>query len=473
MTSPVVRLCSWVSLGSSVLVAGCASSQVATPRQVADRVEQDTGYPTREALAEPDFPPGVSTADGLTEEEAVATALWNNPSFQESLADLGIARADVAQAGLLRNPVLSLLFPWGPKQLEATAKWPIDAIWQRPGRIAAARASAEVIAERLVAGALHLAAETKLAYAELVRARNFDQLTADTARLSRRIAELARSRLDAGDISELEEDAIATDAARADLDARRATLDVALAENRLQQLMGLADASPSRSVPMADDRAPTAASCMDVPATDLERAALAARPDLRAVELEIEAGGKRLGWERSRTFSFLAVLDLNSLGKEGVEVGPGLETDFGLFDRNQPGVMRATADLDRARARYQTTRLAILRDLRDARAALQTSSAAADEWRQQLRPRLERQAAQTERAYEAGEMSYLAVIEALRRLNLGRISELDAAAAMKRSIISGRRDRRAPRHDDRCDGAGGRHARGGRQPHRGSRRSTR
>ncbi len=419
---------------SSLCAVGCASTGAATPRQVSDRVKQETGHPTRESLGEPGFPPGVSLDDGLTQDEAVATALWNNPSFQESLADLGIARADVAQAGLLRNPVLTLFLPWGPKQLEATLKWPLEAIWQRPGRIAAARASAEAIAERLVAGALNLVADTKLAYADLQRARSFDQLTGDSARLSRRIAELARSRLDAGDISELEEDAIATDAARADLDARRASLDVVLAENRLQQLMGVTEAFGSRSLPMADDAAPASA-CVEVAASDLERAALASRPDLRAVELEIEAVTKRLGWERSRTLLFLAVLDLNSQGEEGVELGPGLETDFGLFDRNQAGVLRAHADLDRARARYQATRLAILRDLRDARATLQTSSAAAAEWRQQLRPRLERQAAQTERAYEAGEMSYLNVIEALRRLNQGRISELDAATAMRRSII--------------------------------------
>jgi hypothetical protein len=60
----------------------------------------------------------------VTADEAVAVALWNNAAFQASLNDLGFARADLAEAGLLANPVLSLLLPVGPKQLEATLRWP-------------------------------------------------------------------------------------------------------------------------------------------------------------------------------------------------------------------------------------------------------------------------------------------------------------------------------------------------------------
>ena len=81
--------------------------------------------------------PGVD--DGLNQTEAVAIALWNNADFQASLTDLGFARADLVEAGLLRNPVLSLLFPVGPKRLEATLKWPIETLWERPLRIRGGR----------------------------------------------------------------------------------------------------------------------------------------------------------------------------------------------------------------------------------------------------------------------------------------------------------------------------------------------
>jgi cobalt-zinc-cadmium efflux system outer membrane protein len=68
------------------------------------------------------FRRAVVVDDDLTQDEAVAVALWNNPDFQVQLANLGFARADLLEAGLLQNSVLSLLLPVGPKQLEATLK---------------------------------------------------------------------------------------------------------------------------------------------------------------------------------------------------------------------------------------------------------------------------------------------------------------------------------------------------------------
>jgi hypothetical protein len=48
----------------------------------------------------------------------------------------------------------------------------------------------------------------------------------------------------------------------------------------------------------------------------------------------------------------VGLLDMNGEGKAGFEMGPGVETDFALFDRNQAGVIRANAELARGRARY-------------------------------------------------------------------------------------------------------------------------
>src|SRR5712692_10040857 len=45
------------------------------------------------------LPDGVSLADGLSEDAAVAVALWNNATFHADLAALGIARADLVEAG--------------------------------------------------------------------------------------------------------------------------------------------------------------------------------------------------------------------------------------------------------------------------------------------------------------------------------------------------------------------------------------
>jgi outer membrane protein, heavy metal efflux system len=414
--------------------AACASAGGAPgPEQVSERLQSLIGHPARASAAEPALPPDVRIDDGLTRDEAVAIALWNSPAFQADLADLGIARAEVQQAGLLRNPVLSLLFPWGPKQLEATLRWPIDTLWQRPRRVAAARSSAEAVAARLTASGLGLAADAKVALIDLGAALDTAALAADLVTLARNIARLVDSRFRAGDISRLEAETAALDAERAKQAATRADLDVTLARNRLHHVLGLDALAPPAALKPAAPSTPPPISCG--PPEILERDALAARPDLRAAELDIEAAGSRLGWEKSRVFSLVAILDANAEGKEGFEVGPGLETDFGLIDRNQPGVTRAAAELSRAQAKYRETRLRIRRDMNDAVARLAQASVAAVTWRDQIRPALERHAEQFQRAYEAGEVSYLAVLEITRRLNDARTRELEASAEAARAIV--------------------------------------
>ena len=80
--------------------------------------------------------------------------------------------------------------------------------------------------------------------------------------------------------------------------------------------------------------------------------ALASRPDVRAAELRVEAAAKKLGWERSRILALSAVLDANGSGSEGFEAGPGVEGSIPLFDRNQGGRARASADLEVASRQY-------------------------------------------------------------------------------------------------------------------------
>ena len=110
--------------------------------------------PLRLDAATNQLPAGIEMADGIDADEAVALALWNNPLFQENLSKLGLARGDLAQAGLLANPTLSVLFPLGPKQLEFTATFPLEALWLRPRRVAIARLEAERVANGLVQNGL-------------------------------------------------------------------------------------------------------------------------------------------------------------------------------------------------------------------------------------------------------------------------------------------------------------------------------
>ena len=104
--------------------------------------------------------------------------------------------------------------------------------------------------------------------------------------------------------------------------------------------------------------------------TDLLKLAGAARPDVRAAELAVEAAGARLGWERSRVLALTAVLDANGQGRQGFEAGPGIDVGLPLFNRNQGGQLRGESELQRATAAYTQLQQQVGLDVREATAVV-------------------------------------------------------------------------------------------------------
>ena len=360
--------------------------------------------------------------------EAVALALWNNADFQVRLTELGFARADLLEAGLLQNPVLSLLFPVGPKQLEATLLWPVEVLWERPRRVAAANLAADRVASGLEQVGLDLVAEVKAAYIELALAEDLARLTAEAAVQWARIDELTRSRLVAGDISELEARSATIDAARARQESARARLAVPVVENALRGLLGLA-LEPT-SVTIAPDQRSADACAAELTLLDT---ALASRPDARAAEIGVEEAARRLGWERSRVVALTAALDVNSEGREGFELGPGIDVGLPLFDRNQGGRERGEVELQRASRAYLAARQRVATEVRDAVARLEQEREMVGTWRDAIVRPLEVQVEAAELAYADGDVSYLFVLEMARQLTEARIALRESEAGLARA----------------------------------------
>jgi len=407
----------------------CATASAPPPADVAESIRTRTGANVRLGGAEsPAIPAGVQVDDGLSRDEAVAIALWNNAAFQVSASQLGFARADLADAGIISNPVLSLLFPWGPKQLEWTLRWPAEVLWERPKRVAAAKLSADASAQSLVQSGLDLVLAVRLAYADLALAIDRQRLAEEAATTLQRIDTLTQSRLAAGDIAELDARAARVDAVRSALDFERAVHDVTIARERLRLLLGLGadDRSLERLQASADPER-----CGEPP--DLMKRALAARPDLRAAELTVEAAGARLGWERSRILTLTAVLDANGEGKEGFEMGPGIDVSIPVFNRNQGGRLRGEAELQRASAVYVSLQRQVGLDVREASTLFDQARGSRVAWGERIVTPLRTNLADAEKSYSAGESSYLFVLENSRRLIEARLRERELAADEQRA----------------------------------------
>jgi cobalt-zinc-cadmium efflux system outer membrane protein len=434
-----------------VMLGGCAtrSSQVTT--QVSKRLEDRTGHGLNPDSRSSAFaiPPGVTLSDGITADEAVAVALWNNAAFQADLTALGFARADLIEAGQLRNPLLTLLLPWGPKQLEFTASMPLEVFWQRPRRVAAAKIDVERVAESLVQTGLNLVRDVRVAYSDLVLADDRARISAESLRQRTEIEQIVQARLRLGDISELETSAARIDARQAEELATRSSSEVRLARDRLRFALGMGvsdepldlvvsssigpDDVGSRLNVSAPVPAPLNSQANDPGLNDLVKQALASRPDLRAAELAIEAAGKRARWERSRIFTLSAILDANAKGTEGFEAGPGVQAELPIFNRNQGGISRAEAEIERAARQYVAMRHRIVLEVQEAHRQLLQARATLQSLRNHVLPQIAEDIRISQRAYDAGDVAYIFVLETSRRLYDFRLQEADASAAVRRA----------------------------------------
>jgi len=413
-------------------LAGCSTGADRYDRShISPGIEERTGHGLGPG-AEPGktaIPDGVTLEDGVTEDEAVAIALWNNAAFQEALAELGFTRADLIQAGLLRNPIFSILFPWGPKQLEFTVLFPLESLWLRPKRVDVARLECERVSALLVQGGLDLVRDVRAACADLVLARERAVLAGEEVVIRKRIAEFFEACLRAGAVSELEASTARIEALRAEGESARMHHEVLIAEKRLRALLGLGE--EKRALELLDE----APGFLELQKSEEEllKEAFASRPDLRAAELAMEAAAGRAGLARLEFIRLSAAIDANEKGSEGFELGPGLGGEIPIFDWNQGGRARASAGVEHAARRYVTLRHGIAREVAEARERFLQQSGELESWRSRILPSLEAARGQAERAQEKGQTSILPVLRIAEKQVEARLREAEAAAHLRRA----------------------------------------
>ena len=358
------------------------------------------------------LPPGITSVSPLTEKDAVAIALWNSPGLEVILSELDLARADLAEAGILVNPNFNLLFGIGVKPWEFLLNMPIQALWQRPRRVAAAKLNLEMISEGLVQNGLDLVRDTRIAHGEVVAAQRIAALDAQAKELLAEIADLTEKQEAAGDISGLQARLVRLEAINSANRAARSAKDLELARESLRVFMGATDqltdltVTPERQL---DD--------VQLELNQLVMEALSSRPDLRAAELGVRAAGERAGWEHSRVFNLVAAqLSSKEVGTFGLKTGPGLSIEIPIFDRNQGGISRAEAQLRRATLQYLELAMQVKSEVRKSRLNVLQAREQLELLRAGFLPGLRKTLELVENAYANGDISYLELRAAQRPL---------------------------------------------------------
>jgi cobalt-zinc-cadmium efflux system outer membrane protein len=382
------------------------------------------------------MPNGADLEDGLTEEEAVLIALWNNALFQETLVDLDLAASDLVQAGLLPNPEIVYFFPVSDKPYKYAIEFPLEALWLRPIRVAAAQRESDRTCQRLAQAGMDLIRDTRQAYADVLVAQGQVKVAEEALKLRKRIAKVAKARVEAGDASPQESSVAEIDVDLAAQALARLEFDVGIAEERLRNLLGIAeDRQPLKLL----DVTPPLAGPLDP--DSLAEEAVGSRPDIVAAQIAVAAADARVRLADVSWFRFLGILDATSGRRTGHEFSPAFRATLPIFNWNQGGVLRAEGELERALRQQQTLHDRIMLEVHQAHLRYEQARAELQVLDDRVMPEVETGIRRAESAFQEGDAPYLVVLQASRQLldSLARREQLHgeirrAWAELERSV---------------------------------------
>ncbi|RSK45863.1 TolC family protein [Hymenobacter perfusus] len=420
-------------LALPLLLAGCVSTKSTYNREhVAEQLKTHGGYDigtTRAANAPAPALPNLQ--DGLSEEETVDLALTRNPAFQADLSTLALAQADLQDASLLANPVLTGVTSYGTSPVFLALNFASDLLWQRPGRVGAAQLETQRVAESLVSRGLLVSRDAQVSYTDITLAEERLRIAREAIIMRAEVARIVRARYRVGEASELETVAPSADSLRAVDDFYRARRDAQVARLRLFATLGL-DSVNADSVRFA---VPVTSTTPAVPPLrTLLDSAYAARPDLWAARIGIEGIGKRLKWERSRVFSFVLSLNARLNDPNPVHLGPGAAIGLPIFNRNQGRISRVKAELEQASWQYLALRQTVNLDVREAYAQYEQATQSVALWDRSYLPSLTDALRRSTNAFINGDFPYVQVAETTRQLLDARQRAADARADQRRAL---------------------------------------
>ena len=378
---------------SVVFLAGCATlssdgGTKAVHDLVAARSEGNYALPDR--AADPSTPSQAVRellAAPLTPDAAVQVALYNNAGLKANLAALGIAEADLVQAGRLANPRFTFSDRRGGEMatIERTVLFNVMSLVTMP--LAQRVASRQFEAAQLEAATqvLRLVGETRRAYFAAVAGQQSTEYFEQARLAAEAGAELAQKMAGAGNFSKLaqmQEQAFLADTAT---QLARAKQAAASQRERLVRLLGLSaqDAAGLRLPDRLPDLPKTA-----VEAGDAEQRALAQRPDVMLAKRSAEATAANLGLVK--TTGFVNVLEAgyaneSSTGERRLD-GYEIEVQLPIFDWGDAKVARAKATYMQSVARAAEVAVNAQSEAREAYQAYRTSYDIARRYRDEIVP---------------------------------------------------------------------------------------
>jgi len=346
----------------------------------------------------------------LTANSAVQVALLNNHELQATYEEIGIAQADVIEAGLLRNPLFSIERRWPGQALEAELVTQFIDILFLPLRKRAAKAQLQAAKSRVGNEILKTAAEVRAAFYEHQGNLQLGDLGVEVEKAAAASAEAALQLHQAGNTRDLD---LANEEAmhvQTKLDLAKGRALAIETREKLNKLMGAWGEQTTWTIaPRLPDPPKN-----EIGTAKFESRAVEQRLDLVALRFEALGTAQTLGFAR-----FQEVAQQFEIGGRYVHeiqsehsTGPIIRIPIPLFDFGQGVKARGEAKLHQLQHRYLGLAVEIRSDVRGALDRMLNARAIVDYSKSTVLPLRHRVVEESQLQYNAMQISLFDLLRA-------------------------------------------------------------
>jgi outer membrane protein, heavy metal efflux system len=312
-------------------------------------------------------------------EDAVRIALHYNQTLRAQRLNVDQSKAGEVTAGLKPNPVLGNLVDtipiFSPQTIRLSTQiyseslsYTVERGGKREKRVAVAKDSTDVAAKTVTDNERQLRFQVEQAFINVLLAKSVLQLSEDDLANYSQELDLNRARVGAGDLAEGDYLKLSLQKLQFEQDVSAARLALIQAKAGLRQQLGYESVTDNFDVSgMLEHKKHT------VQLDELERQALANRPDLQAAHSGVTVANDTLSLafgNKVRDWTWATDYTNQNFGINGVGVSLSFELPF--HDRNQGEIARSHAAVTQAAETEDAARVGVLTDVINAYHGLQT-----------------------------------------------------------------------------------------------------
>lgn len=376
-----------------LIISSCARVPHGSEEQVAGIVQERIGKEilwNRTCYEDPRVASYVQDLvfQPISIESAVQIALLNNPKVQATFEEIGIAQADLIEAGLFTNPAFSIEVRYPHKnKLVTNIEYLITAtfidIFLIPLRTRLATTELEQAKLRVANEILDLAFEVRQTYYELVAEQQMLKYTQAIAELASIQSEISLRQHNVGNIYQLDLEEIQAIFLEADLQITKSQEEIIRLREKLNRLFGLSE-EICLTFP---EQLPEKTDYQGFDLCQLESMAIQERIDLQVARFEIIRFSRMLGLKEWWTYTNLQLGLAGERDPDGSNlIGPGFSGEIPIFNYGQAARMRLFAELRQAQDRLAALEIRVLSEVREAHKLLMKDLKIINKYREGLIP---------------------------------------------------------------------------------------